>query len=119
MAIANLALRFILELIGIAAFGVWALAVSSSPILAVFAVIAAIAVWAVVVAPKTRNGLSQAQKDVVGTAVLLLAAVALVAAGNGVAGLAFGAVVLVNAAILVARGPGARDAFGQATARVD
>ena len=77
MAIANLTLRFILELAGIAAFGIWGLAVSSSPIVAVGAVAAAIVVWALVVAPKARNGLSQAQKDIVGTAILLVAAVAL------------------------------------------
>jgi len=119
MAIVNLALRFILELFGIAAFGVLGLAVTASPVMAVVAVIAAIVVWAAVVAPKTGNGLTQPQKDAVGTAILLLAAGALVAAGYGLAGVAFAAVVLVNAAILVALGPGARDAFGQATARVD
>ena len=112
MAIANLTLRFILELAGIAAFGIWGLAVSSSPIVAVGAVAVAIVVWALVVAPKTRNGLSQPQKDVVGTAILLVAAVALAAAGNPVAGVVFGLVVVVNAAILAALGPGARDAFG-------
>ena len=100
MAIANLTLRFILELAGIAAFGIWGLAASSSPIVAVVAVAAAIVVWALVVAPKTRNGLSQSQKDVVGTAILLVAAVALAAAGNPVAGVVFGLVVVVNAAIL-------------------
>ena len=119
MAIANLTLRFILELAGIAAFGIWGLAVSSNPIVAIGAVAAAIVVWALVVAPKTRNGLSQSQKDVVGTAILLVAAVALVAAGNAVAGVVFGVVVVVNAAVLAALGPGARDAFGPTVARVD
>lgn len=118
MAIANLTLRFILELAGIVAFGIWGLAVSG-PVVAAVAVAAAVLVWALVVAPKTRNGLSQPQKDVVGTAILLLAAVALVAAGNPVAGVAFGVVVVVNAAILAALGPGARDAFGPTIARVD
>jgi len=111
MAIANLTLRFILELAGIAAFGIWGLAVSSSPIAAVAAVAVAIAVWAAVVAPKTRNGLRQSQKDVIGTAILLLAAVALATAGNAVAGVVFGIVVVVNAAILAALGPSARDVF--------
>jgi hypothetical protein len=119
MAIANLTLRFLLELAGIAAFGVWGLTVSTSPIIAVVAVVAAVVVWAVVVAPRTRNGLSQPQKDVVGTAILLVAAAALVAAGNPVAGVAFGIAVVVNAAILAALGPGAREAFGPAVARVD
>ena len=119
MAIANLTLRFILELAGIAAFGIWGLAVSSSPIVAVGSVAFAIVVWALVAAPRTRNGLSQPQKDVVGTAILLVAAVALLAAGNPGAGVAFGLVVVVNAAILAALGPDARDAFGPTVARVD
>ena len=118
MAIANLTIRFILELAGIAAFGIWGLAVSG-PIVATVAVVAAILVWAIVVAPKTRNGLSQPQKDVVGTAILLLAAVALMAAGNPIAGVVFGIIVAVNAAILAALGPGARDAFGPTVARID
>jgi hypothetical protein len=119
MAIANLTLRFVLELVGIAAFGTWGLAVSTSPIVAVLAVVAAIVVWAMVVAPRTRNGLNQPQKDVIGTAILLLAAAALAAAGNPVAGVVFGVAVAVNAAILAALGPAARDAFGPAVARLD
>ena len=118
MAIANLTLRFILELAGIAAFGIWGLAVSG-PVVATVAVVAAILVWALVVAPRTRNGLSQPQKDVVGTAILLLAAVALVAAGNPVAGVVFGVVVVINGAVLAALGPGARNAFGPTVARID
>ena len=73
MAIANLTIRFIVELAGIAAFGYWGLQVGG-PALAVVAVAIAIVVWAVVVAPKARNRLSQEQRDIVGTAILLLAA---------------------------------------------
>ena len=123
MAIANLTLRFLLELAGIAAFGIWGLNATADPrvnlVVAVAAVAAAIVVWAVVVAPKARNGLRQAQKDVIGTAILLLAAVALVAAGQPVAGLVFGTLVLANAAVLAALGPGAREAFGPSAGRLD
>jgi hypothetical protein len=123
MAIANLTLRFLLELAGIAAFGIWGLSATSDArvnlVVAVIAVAAVIVAWAVVVAPKARNGLRQAQKDGIGTAVLLVAAVALVAAGQPVAGLVFGALVIANAAVLAALGPGAREAFGPAVGRLD
>ncbi len=118
MAIANFTLRFVLELAGIAAYAYWGSQVAG-PAGAVVAMAGAVVVWAVVVAPKTRNGLSQPQKDVVGTAILLVAAVLLVVAAQPIAGLVFGAVVLTNAAILAALGPGARDAFGPSAARVD
>ena len=123
MAIANLTLRFVLELAGIAAFGLWGLNLTGDPrvnlVVAVIAVAAVIVAWAVVVAPKARNGLSQSKKDVIGTAILLVAAVALVGAGQPVAGLAFGALVLANAAMLAALGPDAREAFGPSAVRLD
>ncbi len=123
MAILNLTLRFVLELAGVAAFGIWGLSVSADPrvnlVVAGIVVAAVIAAWALVVAPKTRNGLSQSQKDVIGTGILVLAAVALIAAGQPVAGVAFGALVLANAAMLAALGPGARDAFGPSAGRLD
>ena len=123
MAIANLTLRFVLELAGIAAFGIWGLNLTSDPrvnlVVAVIAVAAIIVAWAIVVAPKARNGLGQSQKDVIGTAILLVAAVALVGAGQPVVGLAFGALVLANAAMLAALGPGAREAFGPSASRLD
>jgi hypothetical protein len=122
MAILNLTLRFVLELAGIAAFGIWGLNATSDPrlnvVVAVTAVAAVIMAWALVVAPKARNGLSQSQKDLIGTAILLIAAVALIAAGQPVAGLGFGALVLANAAILAVLGPGARDAFGPSAGQV-
>ena len=111
MAIANLTLRFVLELAGIVAFGIWGLNLTSDSrvnlVAAVLAVAAVILTWAVVVAPKARNGLSQPQKDVIGTAILLVAAVALIGAGQPIAGLVLGALVLANAAMLAALGPSA------------
>ena len=123
MAILNLTLRFLLELAGIAAFGIWGLSATGDPrlnlVVAVIAVAAVIGVWALVVAPKARNGLSQSQKDVIGTGILVLGAVALIAAGQPVAGVALGALVLANAAMLAVLGPGARDAFGPSAGRLD
>lgn len=117
MAIANLTLRFVLELAGILAFGYAGAVLSGSPIVGILAVAAAVVVWALVAAPKARNPLSQAQRDVVGTAILLLGSVALVVAGQVLAGLVLGVAILANAAILLALGPGARDAFGVPSGR--
>jgi len=116
MAIANLTIRFIVELIGIAAFGYWGLQVAG-PLLAVAALAIAIVVWAVVVAPKAGNRLSQAQRDVVGTAILLVASVALAAVGLSAAAVGLAVVVILNAIALRALGPGARDAFNAPAGR--
>ena len=110
MAIANLTIRFIVELAGIAAFGYWGLQVGG-PALAAVAVAIAVVVWGVVVAPKARNRLSQEQRDIVGTAILLLAAASLVLVGQPLAGVGLAVVVILNAIALRALGPGARDAF--------
>ena len=110
MAIANLTIRFLVELAGIAAFGYWGLQ-AGGPVLALVAAAVAIVFWAVVVAPNARNRLTQGQRDVVGTVVLLLASVALVVAGQPLAGIGLAAVVMLNAIALRALGPGARDAF--------
>jgi Protein of unknown function (DUF2568) len=118
MAIANLTLRFILEVAGIVAFGYWGFQVSTNPVVAALAAAAAVAVWALVVAPRAPNRLSQSQRDVVGTAILLLASAALAASGLPVAGGALGAVVVTNAAMLAALGPGVRDAFASSAGRV-
>ena len=110
MAIANLTIRFIVELAGIAAFGYWGLQVGG-PALAAVAVAIAVVVWGVVVAPKARNRLSQGQRDMVGTAILLLAATSLVIVGQPLVGVGLAVVVILNAIALRAIGPGARDAF--------
>ena len=110
MAIANLTIRFIVELAGIAAFGYWGFQVGGLALAAV-AVAIAVVVWGVVVAPKARNRLSQEQRDVVGTAILLLAAASLVIVGQPLVGVGLAVVVILNAIALRAIGPAARDAF--------
>jgi hypothetical protein len=123
MAIANLTLRFLLELAGIAAFGIWGMNLTSDPrvnvVVAMLAVAATIVAWALVVAPRARNGLRQPQKDVIGTAILVAAAGALVAAGQPIAGLVLGTLVLANAGVLAALGPAAREAFGPSAGQPD
>lgn len=115
MAVANLALRFILEVLGIAALAYSGFQVPSSSLIRAVAGIGAplalIIVWAMVVAPNTANGLSQAQKDVIGTVLLLVAAIALGFAGQLQLAVAFGIVVVVNAVLLILIGQDGRSAL--------
>lgn len=117
MAIANLVLRFFLEVGGVGAAGYAAyqlVGVQAEPLRWVAAIGAALAVivfWALVVAPRTANGLNQTQKDLVGTAVLLVGACALGVAGQVTFAIGFGLIVAANAALLLAFGPDARNAL--------
>ncbi len=111
MATANTAFRFVVELAGVGALGYWGLQAAGDGIariaLAVGAPVALIVVWAIVVAPNATNPLSQSQPDVIGTALLLAAALALAAAGQLTGAVVFGATVVVNWALLAVLGPGA------------
>lgn len=115
MAVANLGLRFVVEVLGVAALAYTGFQVSDNALIRILATIGAplalVITWAAVVAPNTANGLSQAQKDIVGTAILLLAAVALGFAGQLRLAIGFGIVVVANAALLFVFGPGARGAL--------
>ncbi len=117
MAIAILAIRFFVELAGFVAFGVAASQLAGGPVAGIVASVAVIAVWAVLVAPKARNSLSQPQRDNIGTAVLLLGAAALVVANLALAGIGLAVIVILNAIALRVIGPGARDAFVTSTGR--
>ena len=112
MAVANLTLRFLTELAGIAAVGYAGFQVAAPmPLRAAAGIGAAVALvvtWAMVVAPNTANGLSQAQKDLIGTALLLVAAVALALAGQVRWAGALAVIVVVNTALLFAFGQEAR-----------
>ncbi len=120
MAIANLALRFVLELAGVAAFAIWGFQLAGQPPLALLtgagAAAAMILVWARFLAPRAASPLTQPQRDLAGTVILCVAALALAAAGQPAAGLVLGLLTIVNAAILAVLGPAARDAFGPSTA---
>ena len=105
MSIANLFLRFMLELGAIAAAGYsgYQLAAAAGPlrwVAAVGAVLAVIVLWAVFVAPKTQNGLSQLRKERIGTAIMLAAAGALALAGQPTVAVGFGVLVVLNVALL-------------------
>jgi hypothetical protein len=115
MATMNLAIRFLAELGGIAAIAYAGFQVAApTPVRAAAAAGAALAlvgIWWLVVAPNTANGLSQPQKDLIGTAILLLAAGALAAAGQTGLAVAFAIVVALNAALLFVFGQEAREAL--------
>lgn len=117
MAVANLTLRFLTELAGIAAVGYAGFQVAGPlPLRAaagVGAAVALIVTWAMVVAPNTANGLAQAQKDVIGTGLLLLAAVALAVAGHVRLAIVFAVIVVANTGLLFAFGQGARESLAE------
>jgi hypothetical protein len=115
MAIANLTLRFVTELLGIAAMGYAGFQIAAPMPLRVVAgiggALALIITWSVVVAPNTVNGLTQPQKDLIGTGLLLLAALALALAGPLRLAVALAIVVVANTALLFAFGQDARQAL--------
>ena len=115
MSIANLALRFMLELFAVAAaaYSGNQLAAAAGPLSwigAVGAALAFILLWAVVAAPKTQNGLSELQKERIGTVIMLATAGALALAGQPALAIGFGVLVVLNVALLAVFG---RDALDQ------
>ncbi len=87
MSLANLVLRFVLELGAIAAasYSGYQLTAFGGPsrwVAAVGAPLAVILLWALIVAPRTQNGLSPLHKELIGTAILLVTAGALALAGQ-------------------------------------
>ena len=96
MVIANLALRFALELFGIGALAYWGFDSANSVVppvvLGLGAALALIVVWSLVVAPKAKNRLPQRHRTLIGTGLLLGTAVALGAAGQPGVALVFAGV---------------------------
>src|SRR3954453_13255239 len=105
MVFANLALRFALELFGIAALAYVGFTSANSvvpPVVLGFgAALALIVVWSLVAAPKARNPLPQRQRSLIGTGLLLGTAVAVGAAGQPGIAFVFGAAVVANQAMLI------------------
>jgi hypothetical protein len=115
VAIVNLALRFLLELAGFAGAGLAVYAWTDGAagalrwILAIVAALVVIGLWGFVVAPRRQNGLSQAQKDVIGSVLLLVIAGALALAGQALLGIGFAVLVILNVVLLFVFGQDARD----------
>jgi len=100
----NLALRFLLELSGLAALGYagfqasqgparWALALAAPVALGIF--------WAFVVAPNATNGLTPLTRELIGSLALLCAAGALALTGHPRLALALAALVVLNQILLI------------------
>ena len=95
MATLNLALRFLLELAGFAGAGYAVYQLTDGLngavrwILAIGGGLAVIGLWGFVAAPRRQNGLSQAQKDVIGSVILLVIAGAVWIAGQPGLGIGF------------------------------
>ena len=101
---ANLALRFMLELCALAALGYWGWRTADRPVLKVavglsLPVVVAV-LWGIFVAPNAAVPLPGVLTFMVALVILELAAASLVAAGHLVLGIAFGVLVLVNAALM-------------------
>jgi hypothetical protein len=105
LVVSNLVLKFLLEVLGVGGLLYWGLQATDHPlgriVLGVAAAAAFIFVWALALAPTARSGLRRAQKNVAGAVVLLIAASALVAAGQPTAGVIYALLIVVNAALLV------------------
>jgi len=105
LASANLAVRFLLELVAIGAVAWWGYhATSNGPArvaLAIGAPLALILVWTFVVAPGAENSLSAVQRTIIGTILLEVVAAALGFAGQPrLAGL-FALAILANAVLMI------------------
>jgi hypothetical protein len=115
MGLAALTIRFVVELLGIAAVAYWGWQTGPEGIgrvlLALGAATALIVVWAFVVAPKADNPLSQQVRDIIGTVLLLVAAGGLAVAGQPTLGAAFSAVIVIDWVAIVIIGPDASQAL--------
>ena len=100
-----LVLRFLLEVAGVAALVWWGIKVGTDDIsragLAVIAGGALILIWALVVAPKARNPLSPMTRWLIGTVLLMIAAVALWTVGPQELAILFAVLVAIDTAILL------------------
>ena len=114
MGIAAMTIRFIVELLGVAAVAFWGWQTGPEGIgrmaLAIGAALALIGVWAFIVAPKADNPLAQPVRDMIGTGLLLAAAAALAAAGQPGIAAAFASVVVIDQLAMIVLGPTTVDA---------
>jgi Na+/melibiose symporter-like transporter len=100
-----LVLRFLLEVAGVAALAWWGIKVGSDDLsragLAIIAAGGLIVIWALVVAPKARNPLSPTTRWLIGTVLLMVAAVALWTVGPQELAILFAVLVAIDTAILL------------------
>lgn len=107
MAVANDALRFLLELAGIAGAAYWGWHTGTGALrilLAIVAPLVLIAVWALVVAPKADNPLDPTTRQLVGSALLLAVAAGAWSTGLGWPAAVFAGLVIVNQVLMLLLG---------------
>ncbi len=107
LKLANLAVKFLLELAAFASFAVWGATVGHGLVSVAAAVAApavAIVLWGRFAAPKSGHRLALRPRQVFEGAVFGLAVLALLAAGHPVAAIALGAIAVVNALLLATLG---------------
>lgn len=110
MITTNLALRFLLELSGMAAVGHAGFHATHGParwVLAIAAPVALAVFWALVVAPKATNVLTPSTREIIGSLALVCAAGALALTGHPRLALVFGALVVLNQVLLAVLPEGA------------
>jgi hypothetical protein len=103
----HLVVRFTLELAAVVAAGIVGASVGDPSLGipgAVVAVLAFAAVWAMWIAPRARRPLAARTRLVVGTALMLAAAVGLVLVGHPTVGEILAAAIAANAVLLAATG---------------
>jgi Protein of unknown function (DUF2568) len=103
----NLALKFLLELAALAAFGLWGASVAggaTAVLLAIGLPVAVAALWGTFAAPRARRRLPLRMRAPFELGVFALAALALWAAVSATLALAFAAVAAVNALLLTGFG---------------
>jgi uncharacterized protein DUF2568 len=101
----NLALKFLLELAALAAFGLWGVAVAdglAAVVLSVALPLAVAALWARFAAPRARRRLPLRLRAPFELGVFALAALALWGAGAAAWGAAFAVIAAVNGLLLTA-----------------
>ena len=104
----TLASRFILELIGIVAVASWGLGFPDASwriAIALVATLTLIVGWWLVVAPKAANPLGLRTRQLIGTAILLLAAAGVATTGHTLPATLFAAAVIVNQLLLLVLNP--------------
>jgi len=115
IGMAALAIRFLVEVLGIVAVAFWGWQTGPDGIgriaLAVGAAVGLIIVWAFVVAPKADDPLSQQARDIIGTGLLLVAAAGLAVAGQLRLAVVFAVVIVVDWLALVVIAPDAYQAL--------
>ena len=103
----HLVIRFVLELAALVAAAVVGASAGNPPLGFVgglVAVIAFVVVWALWIAPRARFALPPMARHLVGTAVMLAAAIGLVLVGQPTIGEILVALILANAVFLVVTG---------------